>query len=68
VSYDLLKEGWNGEVFDPGNIDEIVKLIKRIKENIEDIKERRDDISKNACEEFGIEKYAGEFIKAIKNT
>jgi len=28
ASYDLIKEGWNGKVFDPHNIDEIIELIK----------------------------------------
>jgi len=65
ASYDLIKEGWNGEIFDPNKVEEIVELIERIKENIEDIRERRDDISQYACREFSIEKSAQEFIKAI---
>jgi len=65
ASYDLIKEGWNGEIFDPNNIEEIVDLIKRIKKNIEYIKKRREDISQHACREFSIEKSAQEFIKAI---
>lgn len=67
VSYDLIKEEWNGEIFDPYNINEIIELIKRTKENIKDIKMRREDISQHACREFCIEKSANEFIKAIKN-
>ncbi len=67
ASYDLIKEGWNGEIFDPNNIAEIVNLIKRVKENIKDIRKRRDEISKHTCKEFSIEKSAGEFIKAIKD-
>lgn len=67
ASYDLIKEGSNGEIFDPNDVEEIIGSIKGAKENIEDIKEHRNDISKNACKEFGIEKYAGEFIKAIKD-
>jgi len=65
ASYDLIKEGWNGEIFDPYKVEEIVELIKRVKENIEDIRERRDDISQYACREFSIEKSAQEFTKAI---
>ena len=67
ASYDLIKEGWNGEVFNPNNIGEIIDLIKRVKKNIENIKKRREDISQHACREFSIEKSANEFIKAIKN-
>jgi len=67
ASYDLIKEGWNGEIFDPNNVDEIVNLFKKVKENVKDIRKRRDDISKHTCKEFSIEKSAGEFIKAIKD-
>jgi len=67
ASYDLIKEGWNGEIFDPNNIDEIVNLIKKVKKNIKDIRKQRDKISKHTCKEFSIEKSAGEFIKAIKD-
>ncbi len=67
VSYDLIKEGWNGKIFDSNNIEEIVNLIKQAIENIEDIRKRRDNISQYACREFSIENSAGEFIKAIKD-
>ena len=67
VSYDLIKDGWNGEIFNPYSINEIIELIKRTKENIKNIKMQREDISQNACREFSIEKSANEFIKAIKN-
>jgi glycosyltransferase involved in cell wall biosynthesis len=65
ASYDLIKEGWSGDVFVPDNVDKIVELIKRVKKNIEDIRKRRDDISKYACREFSIERSAQEFTKAI---
>jgi len=67
ASYDLIKEGWNGEIFDPNKVEEIVELIKRVKENIKNIRERRDDISQYACKEFSIEQSAEEFLKAIKS-
>ena len=66
ASYDLIKEGWNGEIFNPYKLEEIVELIKRVKENIKNIRERREDISQHACREFSIERSAQEFIKAIK--
>ena len=65
ASYDLIKEEWNGKVFDPNKVEGIVELIKRVKENIKNIRERRDDISQYACREFSIERSAQEFIKAI---
>jgi len=67
ASYDLIKEGWNGEIFDPYNVEEIIELLKGVKENIDNIKECRDDISQYACGEFSIKKSAQEFIKAINS-
>jgi len=67
ASYDLIKEGWNGEIFDPYKVEEIVDLIKRVKEKIKNIRERRDDISQYAYKEFSIEQSAEEFLKAIKS-
>ena len=56
----------NKEIFDPNDVEEIIGSIKGAKENIEDIKEHRNDISKNACRAFSIENCADEFAKAIK--
>ena len=67
ASYDLVKEGWNGEVFDPGNVDEVAKLIKKSKDEIKNIREKRDAISQHACRAFNIEKSADGFIRAIKS-
>jgi len=67
VAYDLIKENWNGNLFDPNNIDEFVKLIKHIKEQIESIRNRRENISQHACREFGIKDSAQTFLEAIKN-
>ena len=67
ASYDLIKKGWSGEIFNPNNIDEIIRLIKQTKEKIEDIRIRRGDISRHACREFNIELSAKVFLKAIKN-
>lgn len=66
ASYDLIKEGWNGEIFDPNDIAEIIDLIKRIKGDINNLRKQRDSISQNACKEFNIENSAQEFVKAIK--
>ena len=66
ASYDLIEEGWNGAVFEPDDVDEIVRVIKNTKSKIKNIREKRDEISQHACREFSIEKSADEFIKAIK--
>ncbi|MBE3128358.1 MAG: glycosyltransferase family 4 protein [Actinobacteria bacterium] len=67
VAYDLIKEGWNGEIFDSNNIDEFVKSIKQTKKKIDSIRNRREIISQHACREFGIEDSAQAFLEAIKN-
>ncbi len=66
VSYDLIKEGWNGEIFDPYNINEISRLIMGLKENIEDIRRKRDIISQHACSKFNIEKSTKTFFRMIE--
>jgi len=67
VAYDLIKEGWNGEIFDSDNINEIVELIKQTKGQIDSIRNRREVISQHACREFGIKDSAQAFLEAIKN-
>jgi glycosyltransferase involved in cell wall biosynthesis len=66
ASYDLIKEGWNGEIFDPNDVTEIVELIKRIKGDIKNLRKQKDSISQDACKEFNMESSAQEFVKAIK--
>ena len=34
ASYDLIKKGWNGEIFDPNDIEKMVSLVCRAKRNI----------------------------------
>lgn len=67
ASYDLIKEGWNGKIFNPDDVEEIVDLIKMAKENIKTIRKRRDAVSEHACRAFSIENSARDFIKAIKD-
>lgn len=66
ASYDLIKKGWNGEIFDPNNIKEFISMIEQAKENIGNIRRRRKSISQCICKEFGINNSAQEFLKAIK--
>jgi glycosyltransferase involved in cell wall biosynthesis len=67
ASYDLIESGWNGEIFEPNNIQEIVELIKKTIDKLPDIKSRRDEISKNASEKFNINKSAEVFIDCIQS-
>jgi len=66
AAYDLIKEGWNGALFDPYNMEELAALIKETKENIEEVRARREAISDRACREFSIERSAETFLEAIK--
>jgi glycosyltransferase involved in cell wall biosynthesis len=66
AAYDLIKEGWNGILFDPHSIEELVILIQKTKEQIEDIRARREAISEHACNEFGIERSAKAFSNAVE--
>ncbi len=66
AAYDLIKEGWNGVLFDPSNVEELVKLIRETEEHIEEIRARREAVSEHACREFGIERSAEAFLDVIK--
>jgi len=66
-AYDLVKEGWNGKKFNPNNINEIINLIKQTKEQIDNIRKRRETISQYTCRNFGIKESAQVFLEAIKN-
>jgi glycosyltransferase involved in cell wall biosynthesis len=66
ASYDLIKEGWNGEVFNPDNVEEIVKLIIQAKGKIKDIRKRREAISQHTCRDFSIERSAEAFSRIIE--
>jgi len=66
AAYDLIKEGWNGILFNPHSIEELIILIRKAKEQIEDIRARREAISEYACHEFSIERSAKAFSNAVE--
>ncbi len=66
AAYDLIKEGWNGILFDPHSIEELVISIRKAKEKIEDIRAQREAISEHACSEFSIERSAKAFSNAVE--
>jgi len=65
--YDLIREGWNGALFDSHNVENLATLIRRTKEQVEEIRARREAISEHACREFSIERSAKAFFDAIKS-
>ena len=66
VAYDVIKEGWNGVLFDPHSIEELIILIQKAKEQVEDLRARRDAIGEHACHEFSIERSAKAFSNAVE--
>lgn len=66
AAYDLIRDGWNGRVFDPSDVDHLAKLVRETEEQIEDIRARREAISEHACREFSIERAAKAFLEAIR--
>jgi len=67
AAYDLVKENWNGRTFDPHDVDQLAELIRETKEQIEEIRARREAISAHACREFGIERSAKAFLDVIRS-
>ena len=65
AGYDLVKEGWNGKIFDPYNVEELAMVIQKTKNEIEDIRAHRKAISEQACREFSIERSAQAFLDSI---
>lgn len=65
AGYDLIKDGWNGALFDPHSEDQLAGLIRQTKGQIEEIRARREAISEHACREFSIERSARAFLEAI---
>jgi glycosyltransferase involved in cell wall biosynthesis len=66
VGQDLIKDGWNGAMFDPTNVKQLAGLIGDAKANLCDIRARRQAISDHACREFGIEQSVKPMLEAIR--
>ncbi len=67
AGYDLIRPGWSGELFDPDDTDGLAEAIMRLKASAPKIRERRDEISRRAVGEFGIERSAQAFIEAFES-
>ncbi|MFB0563424.1 MAG: glycosyltransferase family 4 protein [Candidatus Lokiarchaeia archaeon] len=67
-SYDLIKENWNGILFEPSNINELADSIKKIKRELDEIHNRRLSISEIMIKNFSPNKAAECFLSAIKNS
>ena len=65
AGYDLINNE-NGKIFDPSDIEKLVKLIRQTKQRIKDIRKQQESISRQACDEFSIKKSAQVFIKIIE--
>ena len=66
AGYDMIRDGWNGRMFDPYSVDELADCFRDAKARIVEIRARREEISQQACREFGIERSARAFVEAIR--
>ena len=66
AAYDLIREQWNGRIFDPYDENGIVEIIQETVKNVEEIKIRRPLISNHACQEFSIQRSARAFLDAFR--
>jgi glycosyltransferase involved in cell wall biosynthesis len=57
----------NGKIFNPYNVEELVKLLKNIKRKLSAIKSSRDEISREARKKLNINKSGDDFISAINS-
>ena len=66
ASRDLIQSGWNGDTFDPLDARRFRDLVLETKSNLQTIRDRRRDISRHACDEYGIEASAIGIIRAVQ--
>jgi glycosyltransferase involved in cell wall biosynthesis len=66
AAYDLLQTGWNGELFEPNSPEQLSHSIQRLVEQLDEIRQRRDAISRHACQEFSIDRAAERFLEAVQ--
>lgn len=66
AAYDLINNE-NGVIFDPENIDEMVKLVQKTKNQIKLIRLKREKISNWAKGKLSIKKSAESFVRAIQS-
>lgn len=65
AAYDLIRPGWNGELFPPTEAGELAQRLQRLKTRLPELRARRAAISAQACQEFGIERAAEGFLEGI---
>ncbi len=58
AAYDLIRPGWNGELFPPTDADALADLLRALKRRLPELQNRRDAISAHACHEYTIERAA----------
>jgi len=63
---DIIREGFNGITFDPEKKNDLHDKIKKANKNINEIREKREDISKHAVRNMGLDRHISAFMSAIK--
>jgi len=67
ATYDIVDQD-NGRPIDPENIEDITGNIEYVVENIEEIRNRREKISKTFSENCGLKRYADAILESIRIT
>ena len=63
---DLIREGWNGELFDPSDSAQLAQLIHGAKNRLAELHAQRDAIAEHALREFSIERSAAGILNAVR--
>jgi len=65
AGYDLITDGFNGELFDPKEISSFPAVIRHTQARLKEIQSRRINISERAAKEFSIERAAQGLIGSV---
>ncbi|MCS6966017.1 MAG: glycosyltransferase family 4 protein [Candidatus Kapabacteria bacterium] len=66
AGHDMIQPGWNGDLFEPTDVEQLAHLLQRVRNNLAALRERRGAISEHACREFSIERAAERFVEGIQ--
>jgi len=66
AAHDLIRKGWNGDVFDPTDTRRLCLSIRAAKDRLEELRCNRERISLDACDSFSLRHSAASFVDAIE--
>jgi len=65
AGFDLIRPGWNGDVFSSGDPTDLMIHLKYVRSSIDQVAKRREDIMADALARFGIDQLASALQDAI---